>query len=213
MSRQVLLPAPAAPTRPTAMRLLLALLLCGCTASWQMGLGGPRSNPPPQYASAPAQAPPPGSTSEPTPTPPASPAVAAIEQEPPPPRSPPVDPALRKRARRIASHVETLLAKITLAFTSANGRCKRIAANLRAVTARTKKSRAEIQRALADAEKNAAFAAEWKRALDEISERTEPKLGALAADVRACESDPDVLVAIQPLRLRIFKKERAAPPD
>lgn len=194
----------------TAMRFLLALLICGCTGSLQLGGVGSTSNPPPQYVGAPP-APPPASTAESTPPP--SSTAPAIEEEPAAPAPPPVDPALRKRARRIASQVETLLAKIGAAFTSANGHCKRVAANLRGVTARTKKSRAEIQRALADAETDAAFAAAWTSALGEISERTQAKIDKLTAEVAACEGDPDVLVAIQPLRLRVFKKERAPLPD
>ena len=198
------------------MRLLLALLLCGCTASWQLDGVRSTSTPPPQYAGAPP-APAAASTGEPSPPPsaPASSTAPAIDEEPaePAPAPPTVDPAQRKRARRIASQVETLLAKIGAAFTSANGRCKRVAANLRGVTARTKKSRAEIERALADAETDAAFAAAWASALGEISGRTQAKIEKLTAEVAACERDPDVFVAMQPLRLRVFKKERAPLPE
>ena len=192
------------------MRFVIALLLCGCSGSLQLGVGGSSSNPPPPPPAYAATAP-----AEPTP------AVEEVEAPPPAaaaapaptPTPTPVDPALRKRARRVAAQVETMMAKMTVAFSSANGQCKRVAANLRGVSAKTKKLRADIQRALDDAEKDDAFAAEWKTALDEISERTEAKIGALSANARACQDDPDVFVAIQPLRLRIFKKERPATPE
>ena len=99
------------------------------------------------------------------------------------------------------------------AFTSANGQCKHVAANLRAVTARTKQSRAEIQRALNDADTNDAFAVEWQAALAELEDRTEAKYASVSREAQVCQYDPAVAVAIEPLRLRVFHRRRAPDPE
>ena len=186
-----------------AKHIAVALLICGCTTSWQMDVRGTSAPPPPPPPAHAQQAPPEEPQQEAAPV-----AEPAVVEAP----APPVDPALRKRARRIAAHVETLLEKMATAFTSAKGQCNRVAANLRVVTKQTKRSRAEIQRALTDAERDEAFAAEWEVALAELSERTEAKYAEAQREAQSCQYHPAVVVAIEPLRLRIFKKHAAPRP-